>query len=60
VPVNAVLAGKTNSNYEFVNSGSINLPVESGKSCVIAFKYTGSDTESTNSCIDNIVISTAK
>jgi hypothetical protein len=60
VPINALLAGKTNSNYEFVNSGSISLPVESGKSCVIAFKYTGSDTESTNSCIDNIVISAAK
>jgi hypothetical protein len=60
VPISATLAGKTDANYAFVNSGNINLPVIAGKSCVIAFKYTGSATESTNSIVDNILITTAK
>jgi hypothetical protein len=60
VPISATLATKTDADHTFINSGNINLPVESGKSCVIAFKYTGSDTESTSYRIDNIVITTAK
>lgn len=55
-----VLAVSTGTNYAFVNSGNINLPVEAGKSAVIAFKYTGSNTKSTTFCIDNIVVSAAK
>jgi hypothetical protein len=60
VPISATLAGKTDANYAFVNSGNINLPVIAAKSCVIAFKYTGSSTESTNSIVDNIIIKPAK
>jgi hypothetical protein len=60
VPVTAVMAVKTDADNTFINSGSINLPVQSGKSCVIAFKYTGSSTESTSYRIDNIVVTTAK
>lgn len=61
VPVTgAVLAGKSDADNVFINSGNINLPVEAGKSCVIAFKYTGSNTESTSYRIDNISITAAK
>ena len=58
-PVTAVLAGKEDPDNTFINSGNINLPVQDGESCVIAFKYTGSDTESTSYRIDNISV-TAK
>lgn len=58
--IDAVLAEKNDIDNTFINSGNINLPVESGKSCVIAFKYTGSNTESTSYRIDNILITTAK
>jgi hypothetical protein len=60
IPVTAVLAGKNDTDNTFINSGNINLPLEAGKSCVIAFKYTGSNTESTSYRLDNIVIKTAK
>jgi hypothetical protein len=60
VPVTAVLAGKNDADNTFINSGSVNLPVLNGHSCVIAFKYTGSNTESTSYRLDNIVITTAK
>jgi len=60
IPVNAIIAGKSDIDYVFVDSGSIYLPVENGKNCVVAFRYTGSSTESTTYCIDNIVITTAK
>jgi hypothetical protein len=60
MPINATLAGKEDADNVFINSGNISLPVESGKSCVIAFKYTGSDTESTSYRIDNISVTTGK
>ena len=60
MPLTAVIAGKTDPDNTFINSGSINLPVQSGKSCVIAFKYTGSATESTSYRIDNILVTTGK
>lgn len=60
VPINATLAVETDPEHTFINSGNINLPVEAGKSCVIAFRYTGSDSESTSYRIDNILITTAK
>jgi hypothetical protein len=60
LPLNPVLAVKTDVDHTFINSGPVNLPVESGKSCVIAFRYTGSDTESTSYRIDNIVVATGK
>ena len=44
----------------FVNSGDVYLPVASGASGVIGFRYTGSSTRSTSSCIDNIVVTGAK
>lgn len=59
VPLNATLAGKNDADNTFISSGNINQPVENGKSCVIAFKYTGSDTESTSYRIDNISVVTA-
>ncbi len=60
IPINCVLAGKNDSDYDFISSGNINLPAENGRSCVIAFKYSGSNTESTTYCIDNIFVTTSK
>ena len=60
IPITCTLAGKNDTDHTFYSSGNINLPVEAGKSCVIAFKYTGSSTESTSYRIDNIVVTTAK
>lgn len=59
-PLTATLAGKADADNTFINSGNILLPVEAGKSCVVAFKYTGSSTESTSYRLDNIVITSAK
>lgn len=55
----AVLVQKNDPDHTFIGSGNVNLPVQQGKSGVVAFRYTGSNTESTSSRIDNIVI-TAK
>jgi hypothetical protein len=60
VPVNCTLAVESDPDHTFIPSGNIDLPVEAGKSCVIAFRYRGSDTESTSYRIDNIVVTTAK
>lgn len=60
IPISATLAVKNDPDNVFINSGNINLPVEAGKSCVIAFKYTGSSTESTSYRIDNISVTAAK
>ena len=59
-PLSATLAASTDANYAFVNSGDVYLPVASGASGVIGFRYTGSSTRSTSSCIDNIVVTGAK
>ncbi len=59
-PLAATLAGQSDANYAWVESGSVNLPVIAGQSGVIAFKYTGNDTESTTAIIDDIVVSNAK
>jgi hypothetical protein len=59
-PLTAVIAQKTDPDNTFINSGNVNLPVMAGKSGVIAFKYTGSNTESTTYRIDNIVVTAAK
>lgn len=56
----AVLANQGDPDHTFINSGNVNLPVEAGKSAVIAFRYTGSNTESTSYRIDNITVSAAK
>jgi hypothetical protein len=58
-PLPAVLVQKNDPDHTFISSGNVNLPVLQGKSGVVAFRYTGSNTESTSSRIDNIVI-TAK
>jgi len=55
-PLTAVLAQKSDVDHTFVNSGNVNLPVQPGKSGVIAFRYTGSNTESTTFRIDNIEV----
>ena len=59
-PVSAALAQKTDPDHTFISSGNVDLPVEAGKSAVIAFRYTGSNTESTSYRIDNITVSAAK
>jgi hypothetical protein len=59
-PLTAVLAQKTDADHAWINSGDVNLPVMAGQSGVIAFKYTGSDTESTSYRVDNIVVKIAK
>ncbi len=60
IELSYTLPSPTGTNYEFVNSGNINLPVEAGKSAVIAFRYTGSNTKTTTICIDNISVTAAK
>jgi hypothetical protein len=52
----AVLAGKSDTDHTFIPSGNVDLPVIAGKSGVIAFRYTGSNTESTTFRIDNIEV----
>ena len=59
-PLTAVMAQKTDTDHTFINSGNVSLPVGAGKSAVIAFKYTGSQTESTTYRIDNIAVTAAK
>jgi hypothetical protein len=59
-PVTAVLAKQSDPDHTFINSGNVNLPVAAGKSAVIAFRYTGSNTESTTYRIDNIAVSAAR
>jgi hypothetical protein len=59
-PLTAVLAQKTDADHTFINSGNVNLPVMAGKSGVNAFKYTGSDSESTTYRVDNIIVTAAK
>jgi len=56
-PLSAILAVESSNDNEWISSGDILLPVLSGQSVVIAFKYTGSDTETTSYRIDDIVIS---
>jgi hypothetical protein len=51
-----ILATKNDADHTFINSGNVNLPVQPGKSGVIAFRYTGSSTESTTFRIDNIEV----
>jgi hypothetical protein len=58
-PLPAVLVQKNDPDHTFIGSGNVNLPVQQGKSGVVAFRYTGSNAESTSSRVDNIVI-TAK
>jgi len=59
-PLTAVLAQQSDPDHTFISSGDVSLPVEAGKSAVIAFRYTGSNTESTSYRIDNIFVTTAK
>jgi len=61
-PLSATLAeeGTSATDFDWVASGDINLPVQTGMSGVIAFKYVGSDNESTSFIIDDIVVSAAK
>jgi hypothetical protein len=56
----ATMAQKSDPDHTFINSGNVSLPVTAGKSAVIAFKYTGSNTESTSYRIDNIAVSAAR
>ena len=49
------LPGSSNSNYEWVESGSVDLSAYVGN-VAVAFKYKGSDTESTSIQIDDVVI----
>ena len=49
------LPTSSNDNYEWVESGDVDLSSYSGN-IAIAFKYKGSDTESTSIAIDDVVI----
>jgi len=53
--LNVTLAGPNDANYAWVESGEVDLSAYSGNAA-IAFKYVGSDTESTSSLIDDVVI----
>lgn len=59
-PLSATLAGETSGSNTWIESGDVNLPVQAGAAGVIAFKYRGSDTESTSYRIDDIVVTSAK
>jgi len=59
-PISATIAGKDDTDHAWISSGNINLPVISGGTGVIAFRYRGSNTESTSYRIDNIVVTAAK
>lgn len=57
-PLNAKLAGSSNADYEFVDSGAIDLSAYNGKKIVVAFKYEGTGAANTTSfSLDDIVIS---
>lgn len=53
------LAQKSDPDHTFISSGNILLPVQAGKTGTVAFRYTGSNMESTTYRIDNIVIKPA-
>ncbi len=59
-PLTAMMAQQSDPDHTFINSGNVSLPVDAGQSAVIAFKYTGSNTESTTYRIDNIAVSAAR
>ncbi len=59
-PLTATIAGKTDTDNAWINSGNINLPVIPGGTGVIGFRYRGSDVETTSYRIDNIVVAAAK
>jgi hypothetical protein len=50
-----VLPTSSNSNYEWVASGDVDLSAYTGN-VAVAFKYKGSDTETTSIQIDDVVI----
>jgi hypothetical protein len=56
----ANLATQSSANYAWVNSGNVILPVQAGASGVIAFRYRGSDTESTTFIIDDVNVASAR
>ncbi len=53
--ISANLATAANTNYEWIESGDVSLSGFVGN-VAIAFKYVGSDTESTSIIIDDVVI----
>lgn len=53
--LNVTLANQNSSNYAWTESGEVDLSAYSGNAA-IAFKYVGSNTESTSSLIDDVVI----
>ena len=59
-PLSASLADENSAWNAWIESGNVNLPVQAGASGVIAFRYHGSNTESTSYRIDDIVVTSAK
>jgi hypothetical protein len=59
-PLSASLADENSAWNAWIESGNVNLPVQTGASGVIAFRYHGSNTESTSYRIDDIVVTSAK
>ena len=56
--LSCIKAGKNDTDHTFISSGEVSLPVQAGKTGVIAFRYTGSNAESTTFRIDNIEVKT--
>jgi hypothetical protein len=59
-PLTATLAGQSSADHAWISSGNVSLPVISGGTGVIAFRYRGSNVETTSYRIDNILVTTAK
>ncbi|MBE0676356.1 MAG: choice-of-anchor J domain-containing protein [Bacteroidales bacterium] len=59
-PLTAVVAGQSDTDHVWVNSGNVNLPVISGGTGVIGFRYRGSNVETTSYRIDNLLVTAAK
>jgi len=55
-PLTVKIAQKSDDNYAWIPSGDVQLPVLDGQHISIAFKYTGSSTETTTFRLDNIKV----
>lgn len=54
--LNVTIAQNSDENNAWIQSGNVNLPILTGKHISIAFKYTGSSTETTTFRLDNIKV----
>ncbi len=54
--VNVTLPGSSATNYEFMESGNVDLSDYIGQNVFVAFKYTGSDAQSTSAIVDDVYV----